>query len=247
MSYKLGLVSVSFRGLSPRDILEAMKNTPLTWIEWGSDAHVPPERAEEIAALQAEYGVHCSSYGTYYQIEGSPVSELEAYIHAAKTLGTDILRLWCGTKDSEEYSDAESEALFAQCREAAALAEKHHVKLCMECHGLSYTNEKSAAYRLMKAVNSSNFRMYWQPNHYRSFEENMAYANLLCPYTEHLHVFNWEKTAKYPLSDARETWRSYLSCFPKDKTLLLEFMPDDKIESLPGEARTLFEIAGGMS
>lgn len=244
MSYTLGLVSVSFRGVSPRDILKAMQSTPLTQIEWGSDVHVPPEKAAEIAALQAEFGVRCSSYGTYFCIGSTPMRELQPYIDAARTLGTDILRLWCGGKDSEEYTEAESEALFAQCRLAAELAEKNRVKLCMECHGHSYTNEKLAAYRLMTAVDSPWFRMYWQPNHYRSFSENVEYARILSPYTEHLHVFHWEREHKYPLREAVGMWQQYLRCFPGNKTLLLEFMPDDQIESLPAEAQALSEIAG---
>ena len=38
---KLGLVSVSFRGHTPREILEEMKKVGLSCIEWGSDVHAP--------------------------------------------------------------------------------------------------------------------------------------------------------------------------------------------------------------
>ena len=39
-------------------------------------------------------------------------------------------------------------------------------------------------------------------------------------------------------------WQKYLGCFDKPKKLLLEFMPDDRIESLEEEAKALFEIIG---
>lgn len=242
MKHKLGLVSVSFRDRSPQEILEAVKACGLSCIEWGSDVHVPPGQASAIAALQQQYGVTCCSYGTYFRLGVTPLAELEAYIRAARLLGTDILRLWCGSKNSGEYSEAEKQALFAQCHMAADLAQKHGVTLCLECHNGTYTDCKEGALELMEAVASPRFRMYWQPNQYRTVEENLAYARLLAPYTRHLHVFNWKGKEKFPLIDAKGVWREYLACFEKEHTLLLEFMPDGRLETLPREAAALKEI-----
>ena len=104
-NYKLGLVSVSFRALSPERTLSAVKQSGLSCIEWGSDVHAPKDDIkglEDIARLQKEYGIVCSSYGTYFRLGVIPVKELEDYIKAAGILGTDILRLWCGNKGSQE-------------------------------------------------------------------------------------------------------------------------------------------------
>lgn len=242
--HRLGLVSISFRKHAPCEVLQAMCEAGLTEIEWGSDVHVPPEKAAEIARLQAEFGVNCSSYGTYFTLGKTPLSELERYIAAAKTLSTGILRLWCGEKNSEEYSEAEKSVLFAECRKAAEIARKNGVTICMECHNHTYTNRKESALELMEAVGLPQFRMYWQPNQYRSEQENLAAAKLLAPYTEHLHVFHWRSDERLPLAGAVGLWRSYLAGFPGKKTLLLEFMPDDRLASLATEARALREIAG---
>lgn len=241
----LGLVSVSFRGHSPAEILEAMKDTGLTCIEWGSDIHAPKDdikRLEELCALQKEYGVECCSYGTYFRLGETPLGELHDYINAARLLGTDILRLWCGNKNSEEYGDGEKRALFDECKAAARIAEEEGVTLCMECHNGTYTNRKEAALELMEAVASDVFRMYWQPNQFRSVDENLRYAKLLSPYIVNLHVFNWEGKNKYPLAEAVDTWKVYLKN-TGTKTMLLEFMPDGKIESLKTEAASLRKIA----
>lgn len=243
MQYNFGLVSVSFRPYSPEEILIAMKNAGLTCIEWGSDVHCPPEKAEEIAALQEKYGITCCSYGTYFRLGVTPIEELPAYITAAKILGTDILRLWCGNKDSGEHTENEKAALFAACKQAAKIAEESGVVLCMECHINTYTNTKESALELMQAIDSPAFRMYWQPSQYVSETENLAYAKLLAPYSEHLHVFNWKWEEKFPLADGADTWKQYLACFPRNKHLLLEFMPDGKLETLAREARALKEIA----
>lgn len=246
--HQTGLVSISFRSLTPKQIIESAKAAGLNWIEWGSDVHAPCTdipRLEEIVKLQEDANIRCSSYGTYFRIGVTPAEELPGYIRAAKILGTDILRLWCGDKGSELYTDAEQEALYDECRKLAAIAEKEHVTLCMECHNNTMTDRVDAAYNLMQAVNSPAFRMYYQPNQFRTVEENIAYAKRLAPYTDHIHVFNWESVNRYPLGEAIEIWRKYLSCFAGDHTLLLEFMPDNMVESLPTEANALFKIVGG--
>lgn len=243
---KIGLVSVSFRRESPEQILKSMRGCGLSHIEWGSDIHAPqncPEKLQEIAALQAEFGIKCCAYGTYFRIGVTPAEELETYISAAKILGADVLRLWCGNKGSQKYTDAEKETLFATCRALAEIAEKYDVTLCLECHNNTFTDRAEAALSLMQAVGSPHFKMYWQPNQFCSLQENMAYANAIAPYTVNIHVFNWENTNRYPLARGADAWRSYLTLFDRTQTLLLEFMPDDQLDSLPAEANALKEIA----
>ncbi len=246
MINNLGLVSVTFRKNTPEEILIAMKDAGLSYIEWGSDVHAPKDDLEflnEIVSLQNKYGIKCCSYGTYFRLGSTNVAELTDYISAAKILGTNILRLWCGNKNSQDYTAKEKEKLFAECKMAANIAEKSGVILCMECHINTFTNKKESALELMKFVDSKNFRMYWQPNQCYSEEENLQSARLLSPYTVNLHVFNWTKDKKLPLADAKDIWQKYISCFNNDIKLLLEFMPDGKIESLKTETETLRGIA----
>ena len=246
----LGLVSISFRSSSPEEILDAVKNAGLSCVEWGSDVHAPrddEQNLRKIAAMQKAAGISCCSYGTYFKLGQDKPETLLPYIRAAKILGTNILRLWCGTKGSALYTPEELEGLYQDCREAAKIAEENGVILCMECHNNTVTDRKESALALMKAVDSPAFRMYWQPNQLRSAEENLAYARLLAPYTYHVHVFNWDcpdgKTLqKCPLAEAVQLWKRYLEQLPGDRALLLEFMPDDRLESLPTEAKALGSI-----
>ncbi len=245
--YTCGLVSVSFRGKTPEEILQAVKAAGLSSIEWGSDVHAPCadiSNLERIAKLQKELGIACSSYGTYFRIGVHTPEGIRPYIVAAGILGTGILRLWCGDKGSAKYTDTERERLLGECITLAKIAEAHGVKLCMECHINTFTDMRESALWLMESVNSPYFRMYWQPNQFVSAEENLAYARLLAPYTEHIHVFHWLGKEKFPLQCGIEVWRQYLTCFDGERTLLLEFMPDGKIESLPTEADTLSMIIG---
>lgn len=241
----LGLVSISFRSLSPERILEETKKAGLSVIEWGSDVHAPCDNTEnltEIVRLQNKYGISCCSYGTYFRLGVNDTEELQKYIDAAKILGTDILRLWCGNKASTEYSSEDERLLFEECKKAAFIAEENGVTLCMECHNGTYTDSRDTAIKLMKTVDSPSFRMYWQPNQFTSAEENLKYARLLSSFTKVIHVFNWTQDKRFPLSEAVPLWKEYLSFFNKDQTLLLEFMPDDDIDSLKTEAESLRKI-----
>ena len=240
-----GLVSVSFRGHTPEKILSAAAECQLKWIEWGSDVHAPPNdpsRLQAIVELQQRYGISCSSYGTYFRLGYSDLAELPQYIQAAKLLGTRILRLWAGRKVKEESTPQEWQSFVAQCRTAAAIAEAEDVVLCMECHRRSATETKESACALMTAVDSPAFRMYWQPNPELTIAENIAYIKLLRPWIAHVHVFHWMETERLSLTEGLEIWGKYLQALEPGRTLLLEFMPDDRIESLLDEAESLLSM-----
>lgn len=244
-NYELGLVSVSFRDRSPHEIVRAMKEAGLTAVEWGSDVHAPccdPDRLKELKGLQDMYEIRCSSYGTYFRIGVTPKEELPRYIDAAKTLGTDVLRLWCGDRNSECYDEDDRKALFEECRSLAETADSSGVTLCMECHQKTFTNRPESALLLMNEVDSPRFRMYWQPQEYETDEENLRYALLIRPYVRHIHVFYWIGAQHLPLAESSALWKKYLNSFFGDRTLLLEFMPDNRIESLKAEAEALRNI-----
>lgn len=247
--FDTGLVSVSFRPLEPKSIAELCKENNLKFVEWGSDIHAPCDDKEPlnvIAKIQKEYGITCSSYGTYFRIGVNDATELYGYIEAAKILGTDILRLWCGDKNYTDMTAEERKYIISESRKAAKIAEEADVTLCMECHNKTFTNCLEGALELMNAVNSNNFQMYWQPNQFRTLEENLEYADKIAKYVKVIHVFNWEGKNKYPLIEAVDIWRKYLSFFDGSQKLLLEFMPDGKPESLGAETTALKEIRGAF-
>ena len=224
-----------------------MRQAGLSHVEWGSDVHAPcgdRERLCEIAQMQKELGVTCSSYGTYFRLGETPLSELEHYIAAANILGTEVLRLWCGAKSGADMTPGEKEALFEQCRKAAVIAEKNGVMLCMECHKKTFTERKEDSEALMRAIASPSFRMYWQPFQWLTREQNAEVARTVSPFTEHIHVFHWKGDQKLSLWEGMEEWREYLSLFSTPRTLLLEFMPDGQLESLPREAEALKIMIG---
>ena len=124
----------------------------------------------------------------------------------------------------------------------AEIAKDEGVILCTECHNKTYTNRCESASELIREVSSPHFRTYWQPNQFRSEEENILSAKALSPFTENIHLFHWQGKEKYPLLEGKEIWKRYLSCFSGKEALLLEFMPDGKLDTLKREADAAREI-----
>lgn len=243
-----GLVSISFRENEPLEIIKEASRCGLKYIEWGSDVHAPTYNEENLKNIKSEcdkYGIICSSYGTYFEIGEYPTDTLHDYIKSAKILGTDILRVWCGNKDAHKYSEEEKNSFFEECKKIAQIAETKNVKICMECHRNSFVSKIEPALLLMKTVSSPNFRMYWQPDPFVSIACNLDYARQIAEYTEVIHAFNWIGEKHYSLKNAIDIWKQYLDNFSKDIPVLLEFMPDGRIESLSEEVNALNQILKG--
>lgn len=245
MMYKLGLVSISFRSLSVDEIIDLVKDADLEAIEWGSDVHAPCDDVENLKRVvekQTKNGLYCSSYGTYFRLGSDDIEKLKQYILAAKVLQTRIIRIWCGTKNYQDWNEKEKAYLIKQAKLAAKMAEEADVILCMECHGGTFVNCVEGAEELMRSVNSSHFRMYWQPSSFQTTAVNAEYARRIARHVTHLHVFYWQGIDRYSLADGAQDWKQYLSCFDMDRTLLLEFMPDDRPESVKTEADALRKL-----
>jgi sugar phosphate isomerase/epimerase len=237
-----GLVSISFREHSPEEIIAEAVKCRLHAIEWGSDIHAPRQddsSLNEIATVQTEAAISCCSYGSYFRLGFTPMEELSEYIRAAKRLGTRIIRVWAGRKKASDCSEEERQAFQALCTQAAEIAREQDMILCLECHRRSYTETKEGALELMECVNSPNFRMYWQPNPDISVEENISYLRTLREYITHVHAFHWVADQRLPLREGLAVWEKYLSELTGDHHLLLEFMPDDRIESLAEESKAM--------
>jgi len=66
-----GLVSITFRKLSPEQIIELVRKAGLSGIEWGGDIHVPHgdiARAKEVKSMTKEAGLRVAVYGSYYHL-----------------------------------------------------------------------------------------------------------------------------------------------------------------------------------
>ncbi len=245
--FESGLVSATFRGLTIDDIVELTAQNGLHCIEWGGDVHLPPgdvERAYQVAKLTQSAGLRVSSYGTYFRIGITPIGQFADILTTASAVGAKLVRVWAYDRYFEEWDGPVWNSLVESARMIAQMAEKFGIKVCLECHNRTLTENYYSALRFLQAVDHPALRMYWQPNEYRDFAYNLEAAQALSLYIECIHVFHWDAQGHYPLKDGIGEWKAYLSVFrerlpQKQLPLLLEFMPDNKVESLPAESQAL--------
>ena len=252
--FESGLVSVSFRGLPIEDIIEQTALVGLSCIEWGGDVHLPPndvELAHQVAKRTQSAGLRVSSYGSYFRIGINPIRQFADVLATASALGTKLVRVWAYDRYLSEWTGPVWDSLVESARMIAEMAAKAGITVCLECHNRTLTEEYRSALCFLQAVDHPALRMYWQPNEHRSHAYNLESARALAPYTECIHVFHWDAQGHYPLSKGIWEWKAYLAIFcerlpTKALPLLLEFMPDNKVESLPAEAETLKRLIDVM-
>ncbi len=247
---KCGLVSVSFRDKSVDEIIKYTKQAGLQAIEWGSDIHVPfgnIELAKDVKEKTEKAGLTVSSYGSYFRF-GVPENTDEiwqSYLNTALALGCSVIRVWCGNQGSREISVEEYDLAVEQAKRYCQMAEKSGITVTMECHNYTITDDYDSTLKFLKDVSCSNLKMYWQPNQFRADDYNIDSLNALLDYIVNIHVFYWIGKEKFPLSDGYTIWKKYVEICKnenKDYYFLLEFMHDNKIESLNMTAKTLKKL-----
>jgi sugar phosphate isomerase/epimerase len=262
---KKGLVSISFRKKSIKEIIKATKESGLKYIEWGGDVHVPMgnvKLARQVRRLMHGSGLKCESYGSYFGLvyhcdEHFPMP-FKKVLKTAKALGAKTVRVWlgwpyCGCKKGcnvflcEKYFRKNVTITKDLCNQA----KKYGMTLSIECHFKTLSDDYHDTLRFLEAVDCDNLRLYWQPNHAKGLEYNLEALKALRPYITNVHVFNWnEKGEKSPLGNetGTEQWSKYFEILndenSNDRICFLEFMPDGEITSLNEESKSLEKLIG---
>ncbi|MGB3441580.1 MAG: TIM barrel protein [Actinophytocola sp.] len=228
-----GLVSVTFRQLSPAEIVTLVVDAGLEAIEWGGDVHVPPgdlHTAREVRARCADNGIAIEAYGSYYRADG----DFGPVLATALALGTPRIRVWAGSNGSAAEPDRG--AVVEDLRAAAALAGADGVELAVEYHANTLTDTLGSALALFAEVPA--LKPYWQPPIGSTVDDALTAVPALEPVAA--HVFSWAGDgARLPLAAREDLWRPVLAALPADCHVLLEFVRDDSPEAFAHDAATL--------
>jgi len=201
-----GLVSVTFRNLTPQEIILLCKENNLSGIEWGGDIHVPHgdvETAKAVKSQTEQAGLSVLAYGSYYRAGtyGEKFrEEFEKVLDSAIALSAPIIRIWVYEKGSAEISSDTYERIITEVRSICDRAKEFGKKISFECHNNTLTDEYHSSAQFMKDIDRQNATMYWQPNQFRSEEYNIESLKALLPYITNVHVFHWIGTEKFTLS-----------------------------------------------
>ncbi len=242
-----GLVSVTFRDKSPREIIDLCVENRLKAIEWGENAHVfagDVQGAARLGEMTRQAGLQIAGYGSYYRLDtpDQPPQDFEPTLQSALALGAPVIRVWAGRKGSEE-ADAAYRAQVAQ--KAAVIAEmagRQGVRIAFEWHRNTLTDTNESALDLLKAANHPNLYSLWQPTPEIPCAQRREGLRALGSRLAHLHVYYWDDARKrHPFEQGLDYWADYLSVLdPRAQYYaLLEFVMGDTTAQLAQDAKAL--------
>jgi sugar phosphate isomerase/epimerase len=249
-----GLVSITFRELEPRHIVDLVRQAGLHAIEWGGDVHVPHGdeiHARNVRQMTLDAGIKMPSYGSYYRVgHGEPVA-FEAIVGTAIALGTPLIRVWAGKRGSEEADDDYWDQVVDDSRRIADLAEQSGLSIAYEFHGNTLTDTYASAQKLLERVDHPAVKSYWQRPGGQTVKQNLAGLDGILPWLTNVHV-NYSQgddegeVARRPLADGAEAWQQYfekIATADRIHYAMIEFVRDDAPEQFLEDAETLKEWA----
>lgn len=245
-----GLVSVTLRHLPPEEVVRAAVAARLTSIEWGGDVHAPPLDATLLGRCReasAAAGLRIASYGSYWKAGISSAEDGEAVLETASILGAPRARVWAGALGSE-HADADTRVLVVHAlRSIARRAADLGLEIAVEHHPDTLSDTAAMTLRLLDEVASDVVTTYWQPNVGQATPLALAELDVLLESVPErlsaVHVFSWWPAhERHALATRHDLWAPALDRIrgtAPDCDVMLEFVPDDSVEVLVDEARTL--------
>lgn len=239
-----GLVSVTFRQLSPAEVVALAAAHGMRAIEWGGDVHVPVGAhavAREVAARCADAGIAVEAYGSYYRAPATAAEDdFGDVLATALALGAPRVRVWAGRTGSAAVEGAAERApVVEDLRRITAVAAEEGVEVAVEYHANTLTDTLSSALDLFAAAPAA--LPYWQPPIGSTPADALAAVPALRPVAA--HVFTWGPAGeRLPLAAGERLWRPVLAALgelPGTRHALLEFVRDDDPAAFAEDAATL--------
>lgn len=244
-----GIVSATFREKPAEEILELCREAKLKAVEWSENAHVMPgdeKGAARLYEMTKAAGMTVAAYGSYYRLGQNEDVEgtFRASMISAAALHVPLIRIWAGTKASEEVDEEERKGLAREAEKICGIAAEYGIKVALEWHRNTLTDTNESAIRFLGEVNHENLYCLWQPTVALNMEERMRGLDLLGDRLLNLHVYYWLEGVRRPLKEGLDEWRQYLAHVDKKQKRfgLLEFVMGNTREQFLEDARTLLEF-----
>ena len=246
-----GLCSITFRKLTPQQVVDLSAQAGIDGIEWGGDVHAPHgevKTADEVRRITEDAGIKVSSYGSYYRVVKSKDEGIEfaSVLDSAIALGAPIIRVWAGGLGSADADQAYRDAVAEETRAICDMAAAEGIQIATEFHAGTLTDTNESALRLLKDVDHPNLTTYWQPVVFESMEWRLDGLRSVLPWLTYLHVFQWEGVGKdrkrLELSEGESDWIQYMKLAAEkegDRYCLLEFVKGDEPEQFLKDAGAL--------
>ena len=262
-----GLVSITFRKLSPREIVQIVREAELDGIEWGGDVHVPPgnlQRAREVGAMTRSAGLAVAAYGSYCRVGDPSPCPFESVVETARLLGAPVIRVWAGSRRPPDADPLYWEQAVADAQRFARLAARVGIQLAFEFHGGTLTETGDSAERLLQKANQGfspavikpsaltgqsrapqGIGGYWQPPVGADYDTQQDGLARLLPWLVHVHVNNVTPSGYSSLAERADEWASHIATIRstgRDHYLMVEFVKGEAPESFFEDAGVLRQL-----
>lgn len=231
-----GMVSITFRNLSPQQILDLVQQAGQQGVEWGGDVHVPHgdvAQAERVGRMTREAGLAVAAYGSYYRAgEREKNPEPAAVLDSAEALGAPTIRIWAGKQASAAASAEYRARVLSDVEALCAGAAERGLRVAFEYHGQTLTDSIPAAVSLLEALPLENLDTLWQPPNGQSLAYCLTSLRSVMDRVSNVHVFHWGKGwgDRYALADGADRWIPYfqtIATLPGSRWALMEFVKGD--------------------
>lgn len=246
-----GLVSISFRKLSPRALTDLVARSGLEGLEWGGDIHVPHGDvacAREVATMTRNAGLTSCAYGSYYRLgvsEGEGLSFAQV-LASARVLEAPTIRVWAGRGGSVTVSPGQRAAVVSDALRIADLAAREHCSISLEYHAKTLTDTAESVAGMMRDLQHPAIHFLWQPAPVRSADSHLAELRQVLPRLSNIHAYQWtlaeNEIIRQSLEEGATVWPDYLSMVAGqggEHWTLLEFVRNDDPEQFIRDAATL--------
>ncbi len=200
---RAGLCTIAFQERPLDEVIELAAQAGFDGIEpWGKPDHLPLDTPDErVIAVREKVeglGMIVAHYGSYVRL-GEQLDpeqqgrDMARAVQITKLLGAPIIRIWAGSRNSEELIPEDWEQIVADGKRFCALAEPANIILALEMHGNTLTNTAAATLELIERVGSPVMRANYQPV---APEDPYERARLVAPHVVMVHAQNWEQDGR---------------------------------------------------
>ena len=211
-SFRIGFTSTTFKKKTVAEVVEIAKKAGVRYVEWGENYHVNSiDDAKAAKALCDEAGIEICSYGSYYRAGCGDAEKWKQICKIAAAMGAESVRIWLGTKNSEDTDEALRKALLEDTKRMCRVAAEYSLLVCAECHDNTFNNNTDVILSFVKELGAENFKTYFQSRYFR-FEYDMDRIDRTYSITENVHVSYSEVTREQRF---RKKDKSYLDAILK--------------------------------